>query len=84
MQTTEVNKNQWVNGNLTQSKYIMDDFKKFLSEQLDEQPYKLVIFHNSHENIRDVGKDESPDVLLLNKTAKAVGIELFNAEYSLS
>ena len=60
----------------------MENFKKFLSEQSDEQPYKLVIFHNSHENIRDVGKDSSPDVLLLDKAAKAVGIELFNAEYS--
>ena len=44
--------------------------------------YKLVIFHNSHENTRDVGKDDSPDVLLLNKAAKDVGVELFNAEYS--
>ena len=61
----------------------MENFKQFLSEQSDEQPYKLVIFHNSHENVRDVGKPTAPDVQLLQKTAtEKLGIKLFNAEYS--
>ena len=31
----------------SKSKYIMDDFKKFLSEQSDEQPYKILVFNHS-------------------------------------
>ena len=53
-----------------------------LKEEPGMKPYKLVIFHNSHENLRDVGKQDRPDVKLMNKAAKAVGVELFNAEYS--
>ena len=57
-------------------------FSQFITEEPKEQKYKLVIFHNSHENLRDVGKQDRPDVKLMNNAAKKVGIELFNAEYS--
>ena len=57
------------------------EYKQSLVEQVIK-PYKLVIFHNSHENLRDVGKQDRPDVKLMNKAAAAVGIKLFNAEYS--
>ena len=32
----------------------MENFKKFLSEQSDEKPYKLIVFQNSGDDIRDV------------------------------
>ncbi len=57
-------------------------FSQFITEEPKEQKYKLVIFHNSHENLRDVGKQDRPDVKLMIDAAKKVGIELFNAEYS--
>lgn len=59
----------------------MDNFKSFITEQ-KEEPYKLVMFHNSHENLRDVGKDEAPDYLLISKAAKKNNIDIFHAEYS--
>ena len=55
---------------------------QFITEEPKEQKYKLVIFHNSHENLRDVGKQDRPDVKLMIDASKKVGIELFNAEYS--
>ena len=61
---------------------LTQKFSQFITEEPKEQKYKLVIFHNSHENLRDVGKQDRPDVKLRNDAAKKVGIELFNAEYS--
>ena len=59
----------------------MEQFKSFITE-VKEEPYKLVMFHNSHENLRDVGKDEAPDYLLITKAAKKNNIDIFHAEYS--
>jgi RimK family alpha-L-glutamate ligase len=59
----------------------MGKFAQFLKEQDNEKPYKLVMFHNSHEHIRDVGKGEAPDYLLISKSSKSAGIEVFHAEY---
>ena len=47
-------------------------FSQFITEEPKEQKYKLVIFHNSHENLRDVGKQDRPDVKLMNDAAKKV------------
>ena len=47
----------------------MEKFSEFITEAKDE-PYKLVMFHNSHENLRDVGKEDAPDYLLITKAAK--------------
>ena len=59
----------------------MEKFPEFIVEA-KEEPYKLVMFHNSHENIRDVGKDEAPDQILITKAAKKNNINVFHAEYS--
>ena len=50
----------------------MENFKKFLSEQSDEKPYKLIVFNHSGESIRDV-KDTSLNEMnkILEKSAKA-------------
>ena len=60
----------------------MDDFKKFLSEQSDEQPYKLIVFNHSGESVRDV-KDTSLNEMnkILEKSAKAAGIKMFNVDF---
>ena len=52
----------------------MDDFKKFVSEQSDEQPYKLVIL--SHDDPLDPN-ETSP---MVKKKAKKLGIKVFVAE----
>ena len=59
----------------------MEKFSEFITEEKDE-PYRLVMFHNSHENLRDVGKEDAPDYLLITKAAKKHNIEIFHAEYS--
>ena len=59
----------------------MEKFSEFITEAKDE-PYRLVMFHNSHENLRDVGKEDAPDYLLISKAAKKHNIEIFHAEYS--
>ena len=60
----------------------MDDFKKFLSEQSDEQPYKLIVFNHSGESVRDV-KDTSLNEMnkILEKSAKDAGIKMFNVDF---
>ena len=58
----------------------MEKFSDFIVEQ-KEEPYKLVMFHNSHEHLRDVGKQDAPDYKLMTKAANAVGVDLFHAEF---
>ena len=61
----------------------MDDFKKFLSEQSDEQPYKLIVFENSGDSIRDV-KDTALGQLiqLVKKAAKSANIEVYFVDFT--
>ena len=59
-----------------------NNFDKCKIIEAKEEPYKLVMFHNSHENLRDVGKEDAPDYLLITKAAKKHGIEIFHVEYS--
>ena len=40
------------------------------------------MFNNSNEDVRDVGKRERPDFKLYTDSAKKVGIEIFNVEYT--
>ena len=54
----------------------MDDFKKFLSEQSDEKPYKLVIL--SHDDPLDPN-ETSP---MIRKKADKLGIKVFVSEIS--
>ena len=60
----------------------MENFKKFLSEQSDEKPYKLIAFNHSGESVRDV-KDTSLNEMnkILEKSAKAAGIKMFNVDF---
>ena len=58
----------------------MEKFKSFITEQ-KEEAYKLVMFHNSHEHLRDVGKQDAPDYKLMTKAANTVGVDLFHAEF---
>jgi ribosomal protein S6--L-glutamate ligase len=58
----------------------LEKFKSFITEQ-KEEPYKLVMFHNSHEHLRDVGKQDAPDYKLMTKAANTVGVDLFHAEF---
>ena len=60
----------------------MEKFSDFISEQVKEQPYKLVVFNNSNEDVRDVGKRTRPDFKLFVNTAKKLNIEIFNVEYT--
>ena len=60
----------------------MENFKKFLSEQSDEKPYKLIVFNHSGESIRDV-KDTSLNEMnkILEKSAGFAGIKMFNVDF---
>ena len=60
----------------------MEKFKSFITEEEKLQPYKLVVFNNSNEEVRDVGKKTRPDFKLFLDSAKKVGIEIFNVEYT--
>ena len=60
----------------------MEKFKSFISEQKNEQPYKLVVFNNSNEDVRDVGKRTRPDFKLFIDVAKKLNIKIFNVEYT--
>ena len=61
----------------------MENFKKFLSEQSDEKPYKLIVFQNSGDDIRDV-KDSALGQLteLLKKAAKSANIEIYFVDFT--
>jgi ribosomal protein S6--L-glutamate ligase len=59
----------------------MEKFSKFITEAKDE-PYKLIMFANTEENIRDIGKHERPDYAVMNNAAKAVGIDIFHIEFT--
>ena len=48
----------------------MDNFKKFLSEQSDEQPYKIICFYNTGDSSRDVTKDGH--IEMINTMSKAI------------
>ena len=60
----------------------MEKFSDFITEQKNEQPYKLVVFNNSNEDVRDVGKRTRPDFKLFVDVAKKLNIEIFNVEYT--
>ena len=59
----------------------MEKFSDFIVEQKDEA-YKLIVFNNSNEDVRDVGKRTRPDFKLFVDSAKKVGIQIFNVEYT--
>ena len=60
----------------------MEQFKSFITEAKEES-YKLVVFQNSNDVIRDV-KDSALGELteLLKKNAKSVGIEIYFVDFT--
>ena len=60
----------------------MEKFSDFISEQKNEQHYKLIIFNHSAEMVRDV-KDTSLSELikLLNDTAKKTQVKIYNVDF---
>jgi len=59
----------------------LEKFSSFITEQKEES-YRLIVFNNSNEDVRDVGKRTRPDFKLYVDSAKKVGIEIFNVEYT--
>ena len=59
----------------------LENFKSFITEQKDE-PYRLIVFNNTGDGIRDVGEKERSEFNLLNDSAKKLGIEVFNIEHT--
>jgi len=59
----------------------LEKFSSFITEQ-EEESYRLIVFNNSNEDVRDVGKRTRPDFKLYVDSAKKVGIEIFNVEYT--
>ena len=59
----------------------MEQFKSYITEAKVE-PDKLIVFNNTGEGIRDVGKKERSEFDLLNNSAKKLGIEIFNIEHT--
>jgi len=60
----------------------LEKFKSFITEEEKQQPYTLIVFNNSNEEVRDVGKKTRPDFKLYVDSAKKVGIKIFNVEYT--
>ena len=58
----------------------MEKFKSFITEET--KPYTLVMFNNSNEDVRDVGKKTRPDFKLYVESAKKLGIKIYNVEYT--
>ena len=59
----------------------LENFKSFITEQKDE-PYRLIVFNNTGDGIRDVGEKERSEFNLLNDSAKKLDIEVFNIEHT--
>ena len=59
----------------------MKSFGTHLQEAVNEKPYKLVLFSHTGDRIRDIGDKTKDDGGVLFKSAKAVGIEVFLADF---
>ena len=59
----------------------MKSFGTHLQEAVNEKPYKLVLFSHTGDRIRDIGDKTKDDGGVLFKSAKAVGVEVFLADF---
>ena len=59
----------------------MDKFSDFISEQKNEQPYKLIAFYNTGEVRRDIKEPNTMQILELLKKENI--INLFNSRLSV-
>ena len=61
----------------------MGKFVEFLKEQNGEEPYKLIVFQNSGDEIRDVKDTALGEVTeLLKKAAKSANIEIHFVDFT--
>jgi RimK family alpha-L-glutamate ligase len=58
----------------------LEKFKSFITEET--KPYTIIMFNNSNEDVRDVGKKTRPDFKLYVESAKKLGIKIYNVEYT--
>jgi RimK family alpha-L-glutamate ligase len=59
----------------------MEKFKSFITEA-KEEPYELVVFNNSGDNIRDVGNSGLAKLIkLLDKSAENVGVKIHHIDF---
>jgi RimK family alpha-L-glutamate ligase len=58
----------------------LEKFKSFITEET--KPYKLVVFNNTQESVRDVGDSDRVNYELINKYAKKLGLEIMNVEHT--
>jgi len=58
----------------------LQNFKSFITEE--EKSYKLIVFNNTQDDVRDVGEKERTEYDLINNSAKKLGIEVFNVEHT--
>ena len=60
----------------------MKNFENYLTEKENKTPYKLVLFSHSGEQVRDIGDTGLGELIkLMKKSAKALGIEVFLADF---
>ena len=59
----------------------MKNFENYLTEGKDE-PYQLIVFANTSEDIRDIGKQDRPDYAVINNAAKSAGIHIEHVEFT--
>ena len=60
----------------------MDKFSDFISEQKNEQPYKLIAFYNTGEVRRDIKEPNTMQILeLLKKESKKIGCEFHYIDF---
>ena len=50
----------------------MKPLRQFIEEDENKKPYQLIVFNNSADNVRDVGKEGRPDFKLLKDSARTV------------
>ena len=62
----------------------MENFKSFITEEEEEkdEPYRLIVFNNTGDGIRDVGEEKNSEFELRVKSAKKLGLEIFNIEHT--
>ena len=60
----------------------MKPLRQFIEEDENKKPYQLIVFNNSADNVRDVGKEGRPDFKLLKDSARKVGIKIFDVEWT--
>ena len=63
---------------------MMEKFKSFITEEEEEkdEPYRLIVFNNTGDGIRDVGEEKNSEFELRVKSAKKLGLEIFNIEHT--